>query len=688
MVGWYVGAIINVTGSISINLGTNVMKLGHNQRAQMALPEEKKPPIMKNRYWQVGLVVFILGNIANFASFGFAAQSLLAALGSVQFVSNVVFASTVLKEKITRMVLIATACIIGGCLILVIFGDHSNATYEVEQLIDLYRQPVYISYLCVMGAFVAGGYALYVYGRKVEKIPGREQALVVQIMPVAYSVFAALLGTQSVLFSKSLSVLLRMTVQGDNQFNNWYTWVTLICFFISAGFWVTRLNKGLRMFPAMIIVPLLQICWTLFSIVSGLLYFEEYRSFNTLRACMFALGVTVVFVGVYLLTRSGQKKKGNIESNKQKEEDGTVSLLRLDDGGSSSGQGKEYCSGAMHKTIPMSDSAHVDDEYDHDPKQPSEANVTGATALTSISVPANTATPYPPKEKAAALLSSTMEVTADASGTPPCRTSHPPPYPGEIQEVVVLSSEHTTPGAAAAPSEGMLLLPPGSVVPSSPPMAVPGRALDKWIAELDDGNSMVGMMKKGFDEVGRRLKSDFFFLDDDAMGRLKQGRLNNLTLFSIPDVEDDEGSKVGGGGGAAAGAHMEMSVSANISQEATKGPASGASDASTSASGLDAAAVPGTSQFTSVRSRMVHAIEENLRLALDKVDHAVSSTVHVIGDVVVPGGRSNSFSGTLADPEERYKHYGVKNQRDSVVQGGDLEEGATSERTGLLSGSN
>ena len=81
-------------------------------------------PPRKFRYWQIGIVVFILGNLANFASFGmqgndgytkdlhaiygilpvcsvgFAAQSLLAALGSVQFVSNVIFAYFVLKEKV------------------------------------------------------------------------------------------------------------------------------------------------------------------------------------------------------------------------------------------------------------------------------------------------------------------------------------------------------------------------------------------------------------------------------------------------------------------------------------------------------------------------------------------------------------------------------------------------------------
>jgi hypothetical protein len=50
----------------------------------------------------------------------------------------------------------------------------------------------------------------------------------------------------------------------------------------------------------MIIVPLMQICWTLFSIVSGMLYFEEYKTFapahakyGAANAIIFCLGVLV-----------------------------------------------------------------------------------------------------------------------------------------------------------------------------------------------------------------------------------------------------------------------------------------------------------------------------------------------------------------------------------------------------------
>ncbi len=51
--------------------------------------------------------------------------------------------------------------------------------------------------------------------------------------------------------------------------------------------------QGLGMFPAMLIVPMMQICWTLFSIISGILYWQEYKAFTLLMAVMFTVGVLV-----------------------------------------------------------------------------------------------------------------------------------------------------------------------------------------------------------------------------------------------------------------------------------------------------------------------------------------------------------------------------------------------------------
>lgn len=55
-------------------------------------------------------------------------------------VTNVIFGSLVLKEKVTFFILLSTAAIIGGCLLLVLFGDHSAQSYTVNQLLDLYAE--------------------------------------------------------------------------------------------------------------------------------------------------------------------------------------------------------------------------------------------------------------------------------------------------------------------------------------------------------------------------------------------------------------------------------------------------------------------------------------------------------------------------------------------------------------------
>eukprot|EP00210_Caulerpa_lentillifera_P003639 g3474.t1 len=288
-----------------INLGTNVMKLGHNKKAALEMRNQTKEPIRMFREWQIGVVFFILGNIANFISFGFAAQSLLAALGSVQFVSNVAFASIVLKEKITYTIIGATGCIVAGCVMLVLFGSHSSKQFTVEEMMDLYSNPGYIAYLISLSIFVVLLYSIYKCGKRKMIMVGFSGLTHYwyRLLPVSYAVFSGMIGTQSVLFGKTLSTLLRVTFGGNSQLDSWFTWIIIVFFLFASTFWITRLNKALKYFPAMIIVPTMQISWTFFSIVSGMLYFQEYRDLDVKQGIMYTFAVIVIFFGVYLLTK-------------------------------------------------------------------------------------------------------------------------------------------------------------------------------------------------------------------------------------------------------------------------------------------------------------------------------------------------------------------------------------------------
>lgn len=307
MVLWVVGAVINVFGSILINGGTNFMKLGHNRRSALEEEEETEtPPVRKIGAWQLGFGLFIIGNLFNFGSFAFAAQSILAALGSVQFIANVVFGRLILKETITKRILLATALIVAGCVIIVSFGNHSSETFSSKQLQNFYKSEGYQAYLCVASVLFVASYSLYRYGNTLRKKRGEAMdstsTLWLRLLPTCYSIFAALLGAQSVLFSKAISLMLRTTIQGSGQLSSWFVWVNLLLFLGAAFFWVTRLNLALRLFPAVVIVPTMQIAWTLASIISGMVFYQEYRGLGATKAVMFAVGVVLVFWGVWTLT--------------------------------------------------------------------------------------------------------------------------------------------------------------------------------------------------------------------------------------------------------------------------------------------------------------------------------------------------------------------------------------------------
>eukprot|EP00890_Picochlorum_soloecismus_P005143 jgi/Picsp_1/562/NSC_00559-R1_protein len=318
---WLLGVVINLVGSLSINLSTNFIKLAHtrNQKTQAESPDEPQPKLFSaprkwwnykgkgNRIWLVSITVFAVANIANFASFAFAAQSLLAALGSVQFISNVVFSKLVNKEAWNVWIVLGTVVIVAGCVLLVVFGSHESPTYTAEELIKLYSNPGYIIYLCVGGGAVVLTYLVYQLGKRRVKQVGAGESVGgawYRWLPICYATFSALIGTQSVLFGKSMSLLLRTTLSGDSQAGSWYTWVVVVLFLCTAAFWMIRFNKALRLFPVSIIMPVLQVGWVILSMVSGSVYFQETADMGTVEKIMFGVGTVILIVGVWLITTS------------------------------------------------------------------------------------------------------------------------------------------------------------------------------------------------------------------------------------------------------------------------------------------------------------------------------------------------------------------------------------------------
>jgi len=102
---WILGMGLNISGSVMVNFGTNLMKSSHNLAARNLIKVAQRKndgsismeayceadildSLACKRIWRFGMSIFIIGSLVNFSSFAFAAQSLLAALGTVQVILN------------------------------------------------------------------------------------------------------------------------------------------------------------------------------------------------------------------------------------------------------------------------------------------------------------------------------------------------------------------------------------------------------------------------------------------------------------------------------------------------------------------------------------------------------------------------------------------------------------------------
>jgi len=344
---WILGVVLGTTGSIGNNLGNNLVSLGHKcnhekERAELRAgscnnlnagdeltsnPDHSEGPDQSGEISRmmsmktdvdttklqrpeedpgifswcfIGRVVFVVGNLVSFASFGFGAQSLIASLDSVQFVSNVIFGYFVHNEPATVRVMIATISILVGNVMVVLFGNRNAQELTSDDMIHLYEtNHMYHGYLVFAFFTWLINHRIYRVYEDARMNHGKELWNHAFVEPFCFAVSSAVIGTQAVLNSKSLALLLESTRRGDkNEFAFWYLYFILATWLIMVSYWLQRLDSSLEKFPPMFIIPVMQVFFVLFAIICGGIYFREFVSFTLEQYIGFVLGVLLILFGV------------------------------------------------------------------------------------------------------------------------------------------------------------------------------------------------------------------------------------------------------------------------------------------------------------------------------------------------------------------------------------------------------
>ena len=337
---WVLGAILVLIGTVGQNLGNNIVSVahGHSQHDDDELIDEmkpiteveegdknkeetssdggekKEPTWVQKHLWAVGTAIFVSGSLCNFVSFGYAAQSLLASLQSVQFLSNMLFAKIVHHEELTWTMIGATFTIVCGNVLVVLFSEHTAVKYTGEEIFNLWAtNSVFHAYLGIMGStaiICEYIYRKYNYSRMVE---GKLLQYHSFLEPACYCLASAFVGTLAIMNAKCLSMYLTGGDAGS-EFASPPLYVALFIWLSFVTFWFRRMDHGLDLFPPLFFIPVLMISFVFVNIIAGGIFFQEFAAFDGTQYAGFCCGAGMILSGVYFLAPPNTMEVGPQEA--------------------------------------------------------------------------------------------------------------------------------------------------------------------------------------------------------------------------------------------------------------------------------------------------------------------------------------------------------------------------------------
>lgn len=385
--GWAIGVALAALAAVVSNVGLNLQKWQHNRLSaeherlvsesrssakgssspssggEDALPPPAKPGYASERVWQLGLFLIALGSLFDFAALAFAAQSVVAPLGSLTLVSNVVVAPWLLGERRTRKDVVATAFIVCGAAMSVTFAAHESEDFSMDELLRLYTLPRFFVLAALVTAVVlalsSSVVALNIMRQRWLDDPAAPSSYPARIGAhrFQYAALAGVVGAQSVLFSKSAAVMLVAAIQKRGYFYvHWQSYLILAGLGATIYLQLLWLNGALILFDALYVVPVFQTFWILCSVVGGLVVYGEYRAVFTDPASsfLFPLGVLVTMAGVYTLSGRADKGMASQWSRRASVAGGGLSLVSASDSDSDGGgSGSEHDARSESSTGPV-----------------------------------------------------------------------------------------------------------------------------------------------------------------------------------------------------------------------------------------------------------------------------------------------------------------------------------------------
>eukprot|EP00484_Ammonia_sp_Unknown_P019805 CAMPEP_0197024770 /NCGR_PEP_ID=MMETSP1384-20130603/5268_1 /TAXON_ID=29189 /ORGANISM="Ammonia sp." /LENGTH=565 /DNA_ID=CAMNT_0042453213 /DNA_START=32 /DNA_END=1726 /DNA_ORIENTATION=- len=350
------GVLFSLGGNIAISIGDHLKVFGEQKNGDgKKLYHGHGKSYKKNQRFAgrcssrfmfgcLGYMVMIMGQICNGYALAFAPQTLLATIGSIQFIMNLICSAILMSRPIKLVHIIGTVSIITGCLIM-IFGfspkaDQSQLT--VYALFYNFNSPHYRNYLVVVvlvflfsivwqyieANYISKRSMIYDDDSSPKTLKHRKKRTATPrtdknmnswsnsvccmdtklISGFFYSFSSAMAGTQSVVLGKTMAIIIRNYIDGRvvmfdplDLFVLCFILIVFASYIITFVFWLYRRTESMVLFDTVFIAPLNQVMWLTFSTVAGGIYFHEFENAHTMQWIALISGMLFNYLGLYYL---------------------------------------------------------------------------------------------------------------------------------------------------------------------------------------------------------------------------------------------------------------------------------------------------------------------------------------------------------------------------------------------------
>jgi len=317
---WPLGISIYIAGTVGEALGANLQRKSLTETAEAARvqddnnndererenqPHQQPGGKFQQRLWRIGFFLFVGAGIGTSAALFFTTQTVLAPLQLFLFVSNAFFANVINKEPFTWLGwdgLTLVLVVVGVSMAIVAAPKHSS-NYSNEEMMWLMHQPGFIIFCCLAGTFIIG---MWCIKRRILALCKHEPRNIQRrwlrtFLNMSYGSIAGAFGGVNVTLTKTVFSLIVGQYQHGGIVAVLSSPVLYATAIVLIGTYVLQIVvtvSGLEVTSAIIIISAHSVTEEVMVTSGGILYFQDYLSFEVWSWIVFFLGNLLAIASV------------------------------------------------------------------------------------------------------------------------------------------------------------------------------------------------------------------------------------------------------------------------------------------------------------------------------------------------------------------------------------------------------